>query len=124
MVHEINTLAKALIKNEKKYHKMQDSYRKQLKECRRQLKEQEQDQVRLETENSSLQELTKQLKSNTEHLMHDLVKQQKITKDSIKAFDGLSVKYENDKRELIERMEREKDDIARREDQKYDTKFT
>ena len=56
--------------------------------------------------------------------MHDLVKQQKITKDSIRAFDSLSVKYENDKMELIERLEREKDEVARREDQKYDTKFT
>ena len=41
MIHEINTLAKALIKNEKKYLKMQDTYRKTIKECKRILKDKE-----------------------------------------------------------------------------------
>ena len=54
MVHEINTLAKALIKSEKKYLKMQDSYRRQLKDARRSLKDQETEHIRLEQENASL----------------------------------------------------------------------
>jgi hypothetical protein len=74
MVHEINTLAKALIKNEKKYIKMQDAYKKKIKEYRRTLRETESEFSRVEAENNSLNELAKQLKSNTEHLMHDLVK--------------------------------------------------
>jgi hypothetical protein len=39
MVHEIGTLAKALIKNEKKYIKMQEIYKKKIKEYRRALRE-------------------------------------------------------------------------------------
>jgi hypothetical protein len=39
MVHEIGTLAKALIKNEKKYIKMQDVYKKKIKEYRRALRD-------------------------------------------------------------------------------------
>lgn len=35
MVHEINTLAKALIKNEKKYQKLLDSSKKKNKEYRK-----------------------------------------------------------------------------------------
>ncbi len=43
MVHEINTLAKALIKNEKKLVKMQDSFKKQIKEYKRVLRDKESD---------------------------------------------------------------------------------
>jgi hypothetical protein len=75
MVHEINTLAKALIKNEKKYIKMQEIYKKKAKDYKKALREREADCDRLETENNSLIELTNSLKSNSEHLMHDLVKQ-------------------------------------------------
>lgn len=75
MVHEINTLAKALIKNEKKYIKMQDVYKKKIKEYRRGYREMEAECARYETENRSLADMTKQLKINSEHLMHDLVKQ-------------------------------------------------
>lgn len=74
MVHEINTLAKALIKNEKKYIKMQDVYKKKIKEYRRGYREMEAECARYETENRSLADMTKQLKINSEHLMHDLVK--------------------------------------------------
>ena len=74
MVHEINTLARALIKNEKKYIKMQDAYKKKVKEYRRALRDTECECSRLENENKSLADMTKQLKVNTEHLMHDLVK--------------------------------------------------
>jgi hypothetical protein len=74
MVHEINTLARALIKNEKKYIKMQDAYKKKVKEYRRALRDTEGECSRLEHENKSVAEMTKQLKVNTEHLMHDLVK--------------------------------------------------
>lgn len=119
MVHEINTLAKALIKSEKKYLKMQDSYRRQLKDARRALKDQETERIKLEQENLSLADLTKQLKSSTEHLMQDLVKQQRLTKDSIRAFDTLNGKYESDKRELLERLERDKDEVLRKEDHKH-----
>jgi hypothetical protein len=74
MVHEINTLAKALIKNEKKYLKMQEAFKKKAKEYRRSIRERDSSITRLEGENKSITELTKQLKSNSEHLMHDLVK--------------------------------------------------
>ncbi len=42
MVQEINTLAKALIKNEKKYVKLQDACRRELKDYKRALKEKDQ----------------------------------------------------------------------------------
>ncbi len=35
MIQEINTLAKALIKNEKKYIKLQDKYKKSTKELKK-----------------------------------------------------------------------------------------
>jgi hypothetical protein len=69
MVHEINTLAKALIKNEKKYVKMQEVFKKKAKEYKKALRERDSDISRQEADNRSLVEVTKQLKSNTEHLM-------------------------------------------------------
>ena len=42
MVHEINTLAKALIKNEKKYVKMHEAYKKMGREYRRELRDRDQ----------------------------------------------------------------------------------
>jgi len=48
MVHEINTLAKALIKNEKKYIKMQEVYKKKIKEYRRALRDTDGEFSRLE----------------------------------------------------------------------------
>ena len=59
MVHEIGTLAKALIKNEKKYIKMQEIYKKKIKEYRRALRENDSECQRLEAENVSLAEMTK-----------------------------------------------------------------
>ena len=53
MIHEINTLAKALIKNEKKYLTMQDTYRKTIKECKRVLKDKEQDCIKAESDSVS-----------------------------------------------------------------------
>lgn len=38
MVHEINVLAKALIKNEKKYVKLQETYKNKTKEYKKALK--------------------------------------------------------------------------------------
>lgn len=122
MVHEINTLAKALIKNEKKYIKMQDAYKKKVKEYRRALRDTEGECSRLENENKSLAEMTKQLKVNTEHLMHDLVKQQRIAKDSIRALESLGDKYDREKREMMLRLEKEKDEMLRREEHKFDSK--
>jgi recombinational DNA repair ATPase RecF len=69
MVHEINTLAKALIKNEKKYVKMQEVFKNKAKEYKKALRERDSDLSRQEADNRSLVEVTKQLKSNTEHLM-------------------------------------------------------
>jgi hypothetical protein len=43
MVHEINTLAKALIKNEKKYVKMQEVFKKKAKEYKKALRERDSD---------------------------------------------------------------------------------
>lgn len=122
MVHEINTLAKALIKNEKKYVKMQEVFKKKSKEYKKALRERDSDLARQESDNRSLLELTKQLKSNTEHLMQDLVKQQKIAKDSIRALESLGEKYDREKRELIARLEKEKAEMLKREEFKFDTK--
>lgn len=74
MVHEINTLAKALIKNEKKFIKMQDVYKKHLKEMKKALKEKDCEYSKLEQENQSLSEMSHQLKGNSEHLLSDLSK--------------------------------------------------
>jgi hypothetical protein len=46
MVHEINTLAKALIKNEKKYVKMQEVFKKKSKEYKKALRERDSDLAR------------------------------------------------------------------------------
>ena len=43
MVHEINTLAKALIKNEKKYVQMQEVFKKKAKEYKKALRERDSD---------------------------------------------------------------------------------
>ena len=124
MVHEINTLAKALIKNEKKYVKMHEVYKKKAKEYRRALRERDSDLTKVEGQNNSLLELTKQLKGNSEHLMHDLVKQQKIAKDSIRALESLGDKYDKEKRELVARLEKEKSEILKREEHKFETKVS
>lgn len=65
-------------------------------------------------------EIAKQMKSNTDHLMQDLVKQQRIAKDSLRALESLSDKYDREKRELVVRLEREREDLLRREEAKHD----
>ena len=54
MIHEINTLASALIKNEKKLAKVQGNEKKKSKEFRKIIKLQDQDYRLLEKENSEL----------------------------------------------------------------------
>ncbi len=56
--------------------------------------------------------------------MHDLVKQQKIAKESIRALESLGDKYDREKRELISRLEKEKEDHLRREEHKFDSKVS
>jgi hypothetical protein len=56
MVHEINTLAKALIKNEKKMLKMQTAFKTKLKEYKRAARDREHETGRYELENKALQE--------------------------------------------------------------------
>ncbi len=70
-----------------------------------------------------LNEQVKTYKNNEDHLLHDLVKQQKIAKDSLRALENLSDKYDREKRELIIRLEKERDDALRREEQKFDAKI-
>ena len=54
--------------------------------------------------------------------MQDLVKQQKIAKDSIRALESLGDKYEREKRELVARLEKEKAESLKRTEQNFDTK--
>lgn len=48
MVHEINTLAKALIKNEKRLVKTKDTYKKRLRDQRKETRQLEQECQRLD----------------------------------------------------------------------------
>ena len=54
--------------------------------------------------------------------MQDLVRQQKVAKDSIRALESLGEKYDREKRELIARLEKEKTELLKREEFKFDTK--
>lgn len=56
-------------------------------------------------------------------MLHDLLKQQKIAKESLRALENLSDKYDREKRELIVRLEKEKEEILKREEQKFDLKL-
>ena len=51
------------------------------------------------------------------------MKQQKIAKDSLRALESLSDKYDREKREMILRLEKEKEDTLRREEQKHELKL-
>ena len=62
MVHEINTLAKALIKNEKKMLKMQDTFKKQVKDFKKTLKDYEGEFAKVQKENETLIDQNNQLK--------------------------------------------------------------
>lgn len=55
--------------------------------------------------------------------MHDLLKQQKIAKDSLRALENLSDKYDREKRELLHRMEKDKEESLKREEQKFEVKL-
>lgn len=57
-------------------------------------------------------------------MLSDLNKQQKIAKDSLRALEHLSDKYDKEKRELVIRLEKEKDDFFRREENKFDQKLS
>lgn len=63
------------------------------------------------------------LKDNEEYLVSDLTKQQKIAKEALRALENLSDKYDKEKREMIMRMEREKEDLQRKEEQKHEYKL-
>ena len=54
--------------------------------------------------------------------MHDLVKQQRLAKDSLRALESLGDKYDREKRELVIRLEKDKEDSLKREEQKYESK--
>ena len=54
--------------------------------------------------------------------MHDLVKQQRLAKDSLRALENLGDKYDREKRELVIRLEKDKEDSLKREEQKYESK--
>lgn len=75
MVHEINTLANALIKNEKKLNKLQEKEKKQQKELKKVIRVQDNETKTVDMENKDLYEHIRQLKSNEEHMIHDLMKQ-------------------------------------------------
>ena len=122
MVHEINVLAKALIKNEKKLVKSQDTYKVKAKEMKKIVRGYEKDIKILEGELFQATEQVKGLRSNEDHILCDLVKQQKIAKDSLRALENLSDKYDREKRELIVRLEREKEEAIRREEQRLEMK--
>lgn len=57
-------------------------------------------------------------------LANDLSKQHKIAKDSLRALENLSSKYDNEKRELIKRLDLEKDEMLRREQHRQEVKIT
>eukprot|EP00347_Sterkiella_histriomuscorum_P008368 403345367 len=122
MVHEINVLAKALIKTEKKYIKSVESGKGKVRELKKQVKQLDQVATQQDLDINSMQEHIRGLRQSEEHLMSDLVKQQKIAKDSLRALDNLSDKYDKEKRELIFRLEKEKDDALKREEAKYEVK--
>lgn len=77
----------------------------------------------LDSENQNLTEYINKLKQNEEHLVNDLLKQQKIAKDSLRALDSLSDKYEKEKRDLILRLEKDKEEILKRDEYKYELKI-
>ena len=54
--------------------------------------------------------------------MHALVKQQRLAKDSLRALESLGDKYDREKRELVIRLEKDKEDSLKREEQKYESK--
>ena len=123
MIHEINTLANALIKNEKKYVKMQDKDKLKMKEYRKVIRNYEDQMKIFELDLKQLNDNIRNLKDNEEYLVSDLNKQQKIAKEALKALENLSDKYDKEKREMIMRMEREKDELQRKEEQKYEYKI-
>lgn len=54
--------------------------------------------------------------------MADFAKQQRLAKDSLRALEALSDTYEREKRELVARLERDRDEALRREEAKFETK--
>ena len=54
--------------------------------------------------------------------MHDLVKQQRITKDTLRALESLGDKNDREKREMVVRHDKEREDILKREGHKYESK--
>ena len=75
MIQEINTLANALIKNEKKLAKLQDRENKKLRDLKMVIKVQDDGEKVLEKENRQLLEHVKQIKSKEDRLVNDLTKQ-------------------------------------------------
>lgn len=94
-----------------------------MKDQKRVIKNYEEQMTLFEVDLKQLNDHIKQLKVNEDHLSHDLVKQQRIAKDSLKALENLSDKYDREKRELIMRMDKEKEDMLRREEQKHEMKI-
>lgn len=114
MIHEINTLVKGLIRNEKKYVKLKESQTKKNKEVKKYVRDLLTDKKELQETIIDMNTQIKSLKSQEETLLHDLYKQQKIAKDSLRHLENLSDRYDAEKRELIMRMEKEKDDSLKK----------
>ncbi len=50
------------------------------------------------------------------------MKQQRIAKDSLRALESLSETYEREKREIIARLDREREELIKREESKSDAR--
>ena len=62
------------------------------------------------------------MKKSEENLVNDLMQQQRIAKEALKALDNLTDRFEEDKKEAKREMERQREEVLRREREKCDIK--
>ena len=119
---ELDSLSGALAK---KQYKLEQTVgrlkqeRKQFNKARRDMEKcesQKQDQI------DYLLQRIEDMKKSEENLVNDLMQQQRIAKEALKALDNLTDRFEEDKKETKREMERQREEVMRREREKCDIK--
>jgi chromosome segregation ATPase len=124
MITEIRMLSKALIRSEKQIHKAGDKHRATVKNLKNELSEYEfklQNSIRKQQKTQQeVAELVQQVKA----LEEQIAEREKEMRYTYEKYDSAREQYSNDKRELLVKLEREKQEYMDREQSRFQQRIS
>jgi len=123
MISEINTLAQALMKMESKLQKEKEKRTVKTKDLRQELRESIRETEVAEDELEKAGREVGRAREAEGRMAEDLRKQHKIAKDSLRALENVSSKYDQEKRQFVQRLDQDKEEMLKREMHRSDVKL-